>query len=115
MDIVNEHFRPESLMKPKLVNIDPESVVEKSLHRAVTTLGGTTRKWSSPNHRGVPDRLVFMPKRIYAVELKRLNGTPTKLQLREVARLRGLGVNACFVYGLEGLSQFIEYIKGESQ
>lgn len=98
-------YKPASL---KGLDDRLEKDVEKYLHRKITTLGGTTRKWSSPNHRGVPDRLVFMPSgKLHVVEVKRLSGKPTPLQLKELRALSGLGFKTAIVYGHEGVDEFI--------
>jgi hypothetical protein len=51
--------------------MDSEKQVEAYLRRRVTAAGGVARKWVSPGHNGVPDRLVFLPGgKIYPVEMK---------------------------------------------
>jgi hypothetical protein len=47
-------------------------------------------KFSSPAHRGVPDRVIIGPGRILFLELKSLGNTPTALQDREIQR-----INSC--------------------
>ena len=49
-----------------------EREIEKYLADQVKRHGGRSYKWSSPSHRGVPDRLVLFPNVILAVEVKAL-------------------------------------------
>jgi hypothetical protein len=53
-----------------------------------------TYKFSSPAHRGVPDRIILYHGRALFLELKRLGKKPTKLQERELAELRASGCAA---------------------
>jgi len=69
-----------------------EREVEQALVRAVQRVGGLAYKWVSPAHRGVPDRIVFLPQgRLMLVELKAPGKRPTQLQQRVHDRLRALG------------------------
>lgn len=89
-----------------------ENAVEQYLTREVKKIGGISRKWSSPSHRGVPDRILFFDNgQIYFVEVKRSHGKPTALQLKEVKILRKYGLAAVIVYGKEGVDLFIERVK----
>ena len=54
--------------------------------------GGIAYKFTSPNRRGLPDRLVVIPDGImFFVELKSAKGKLTPNQIREHDRLRKLG------------------------
>ena len=58
-----------------------EKLIERKLREGVKALGGLALKFSSPYHRGVPDRIVLMPGgRMYFVELKTTGKKPTLLQ-----------------------------------
>lgn len=86
-----------------------ESQVEKYLHQQIVKLGGTTRKWVSPNHTGVPDRICFLPAgRILFVEVKSSTGRTTVRQEREIQALQGMGCECHVVYGKEGVDILIE-------
>jgi Holliday junction resolvase len=75
-----------------------ERDIEKYLVTQVRKLGGKAYKWSSPSHRGVPDRLVFLPHGIVlAVELKAQGKKPTKLQHYSHEELRSLGAEVLVV------------------
>ncbi|MDN8759846.1 VRR-NUC domain-containing protein, partial [Staphylococcus aureus] len=48
-----------------------ESKIESYLVREVKKLNGLCLKWVSPGIRGVPDRIIIMPKgKTYYVEMK---------------------------------------------
>ena len=69
-----------------------ESVIEAYLVKRVREAGGEAYKFSSPNRRNVPDRLVVFPKGvIFFVEVKATGEEPTPAQYREHKRLRDKG------------------------
>ena len=78
-----------------------ESQVENKLVQGTQNKGGIAYKFVSPNHRGVPDRLVLLPlpdmlskvlkKYMYFVECKAPGKKARPDQLREHAKLRALG------------------------
>lgn len=69
-----------------------EKVIEAHLIKRVKEAGGIAYKFTSPQRRSVPDRLVLLPGgRVEFAELKATGGKPTDGQLREHARLRALG------------------------
>ena len=58
-----------------------ESVIEQYLVEQVKKLGGKAYKFSSPNNRGVPDRIVVLPTGIiFFVECKAPGKTLSPLQ-----------------------------------
>jgi hypothetical protein len=57
-----------------------ESQIEELLVKLVKKRGGYCYKWVSPSNRGVPDRIVFLNKQIWFVELKTPRGRLSKLQ-----------------------------------
>jgi len=60
-----------------------------------------TYKFSSPAHRGVPDRVILYHGRALFLELKRPGKKPTKLQERELGQLRASGCAADWADNLE--------------
>ncbi len=69
-----------------------ERDVERNLVDAVEKRGGIAYKFSSPNRRNVPDRLIILPNCApFFVECKRPGEGPSKGQAREIARLHRLG------------------------
>jgi len=68
-----------------------EKKVEAFLVKEVKKLGGVAYKFTSPNRRSVPDRLVVLPGlKPKFVELKATGEVPTPGQEREIKRLRDL-------------------------
>lgn len=69
-----------------------EKVIEAHLVKRVEEAGGIAYKFTSPQRRSVPDRLVLLPGgKMHFVETKATGGKPTPMQLREHERLRALG------------------------
>ncbi|WP_208455952.1 VRR-NUC domain-containing protein [Burkholderia vietnamiensis] len=85
-----------------------EKAVETYLVDRVRAAGGDAYKFTSPQRRSVPDRIVvFPPARIYFVELKRPGNKPTKPQLREHERLRALGCDVRVIDSREAVDTFV--------
>jgi len=72
--------------------------------------GWYQRKFSSPNHRGVPDRVFVKHGRVVFVEFKTVKGRATPLQLREIRLLRAHGVEA---YVCRTVEQGIEILSND--
>jgi len=69
-----------------------EKDVEAHLVEKVRAAGGKAYKFTSPQRRSVPDRLVLLPGgRVVFVECKRPGAHPTDAQHREHERIRALG------------------------
>jgi hypothetical protein len=86
-----------------------ESLLEKKLKELVTAHGGISRKFSSPSHRGVPDRIVFWPRgNIHFVELKTETGKLTELQKHEHKTLKTKGAKVYTLYGLKQIEDYAE-------
>lgn len=92
-----------------------ESKVETHLHSRVTEeLGGTTRKFTSPSHSGVADRLCFLPGGIlYLIEVKTSDGVESGPQERERVRMQALGFECRVAYGKTGVDHIITEMKGK--
>ncbi|MDN8068788.1 hypothetical protein [Burkholderia vietnamiensis] len=85
-----------------------EKTVETYLVDRVRAAGGDAYKFTSPQRRSVPDRIVaFPPGRLYFVELKRPGNKPTKAQLREHERLRALGCDVRVIDSREAVDTFV--------
>lgn len=75
-----------------------ERDIENYLVSRVKGLGGMAFKWSSPSHRGVPDRIIILPHGlVIAVEVKALGKRPTKLQQFNHRLLRKLGIDVVVI------------------
>jgi Holliday junction resolvase len=62
-----------------------ESEIEKHLVQACRNQGWLTYKFSSPAHRGVPDRIVIRKDNVFFVEVKTAKGKLTALQEKAIA------------------------------
>lgn len=88
-----------------------EKEIEKVLVKRTEDAGGVAYKWSSPNCRGVPDRLCFFPQgKVFAVEVKAPGKRPTRLQQYHHGRLRQLGIDVLVIDSIEGVERFINGI-----
>ncbi|WP_411336061.1 VRR-NUC domain-containing protein [Bacteroides ovatus] len=88
-----------------------EKLIEQKLRESVKKLGGLALKFSSPYHRGMPDRIVLMPEGQTAfAELKTTGKKPTELQKKAIAELRAMGFKAEVIDSQEGLDKFLEEI-----
>jgi len=66
-----------------------ESEIEKQVCDYATFKGIIVRKFTSPGHRGVPDRIFFAPRgRVFLIEFKKPGGSIRPDQIREVDLLR---------------------------
>ena len=86
-----------------------ERDVEKKLVARVKALGGMCEKFTSPNKRSVPDRIVTLPGgRIIFVECKRPGAKPTELQLRDHDIRRAFGCDVRVISTMEQVNAFPE-------
>jgi hypothetical protein len=84
-----------------------EKTVEAALVRRVKSLGGLCEKFTSPNNRSVPDRLVTLPGgRVVFVEVKAPGKKPTPLQARDHERRRALGCEVFVIDNVDGANAF---------
>jgi len=91
-----------------------ESQIEEYLVDRVKSIDGIAYKFTSPQRRNVPDRLIALMRRpMCLVELKATGQTPTKAQAREHTRLRERGMLVFVIDSLEGVDAFIDWAKGE--
>lgn len=85
-----------------------ESKIEAHLVKRVKEIGGTAYKFTSPQRRSVPDRLVLLPGgRTAFIECKATGQTPTEAQAREHSRLWALGFPVLVLDSIEGVETFI--------
>ena len=92
-----------------------ERDIEKHLVTEVKKLGGRAYKWTSPGNDGVPDRSGIVQGRppIF-VELKTDRGRLTARQNVQSGRLRDLGQDVRVLYGMDGVSRFLEEVVGDA-
>lgn len=85
-----------------------ETDVEKYLNTEVESLGGFTRKFTSPAHASVPDRICFLPSgEIWFIEVKAPKKKPTTGQWREIFRIRIIGGRAGYLSSEREVDQFL--------
>lgn len=87
-----------------------EREVEQYLIRRVKEVGGEQRKFTSPGHKDVPDRIVVLDGRVYFVELKAPGKFLRPGQVREHAKLRTVGAHVFTIDSKEGVDYFIEKV-----
>lgn len=86
-----------------------ESQVEKYLAREVAQRGGLCWKFTSPNLRGVPDRIVVMPGGdVHFVELKAPGEQPEPHQHRRHGELRQRNARVAVLDSFEAVDFWIE-------
>ena len=79
-----------------------EKNIEKALVQTVKALGGLAEKFTSPNKRSVPDRLVTLPGgRIIFVEVKAPGKKPTLKQDLDHQKRRALGCDVRVIDSME--------------
>ena len=85
-----------------------ERDVEAALVAAVKAAGGLAMKFTSPQRRSVPDRLVLMPGCAPVfVECKAPGKKPTDAQAREHARIWAAGGAVRIIDSIEGVRHFV--------
>lgn len=86
-----------------------ERDVEAALVRFAKKLGIYTRKFTSPAHRGVPDRVFIVGGRVLFMEVKRPGGVATALQKHEMELLRQAGVQVVLIDNVpDGKTRLLE-------
>lgn len=94
---------------------DPlEKDVEKRFTRKIKTAGGHSWKFASDNTRGVSDRVVIFHGRVIFVELKRVKGKMSPLQIVFQKKVLDNDGEFCCLYGNEGVDKFISYLKNQT-
>jgi len=87
-----------------------EREIEKYLYDQTIKHGGLCYKWSSPQHAGVPDRIVMLNCQIWFIELKSSTGKLSKLQEKTIDKIRLQGCNVMVINNKELVDQLIEYL-----
>lgn len=85
-----------------------ESQVEGTLVRYAAKKGVLTFKFSSPSHRGVPDRIFMCNGNVLFLEIKRPGERPTKLQEHTLRAIRQSGVAADWVDNEDDGKAFVD-------
>jgi hypothetical protein len=85
-----------------------ESRVEQALRHACEKRGVYIRKFTSPGHVGVPDRIILINGRTIFVETKSPIGDLDPWQIREHHRIRQAGGVVLVIYTLDDVENFAE-------
>lgn len=85
-----------------------ESTIEAAFVKWCKAHGYYTRKFSSPAHRGVPDRIVAKNGKVLFIEFKAPGEKPTKLQYREMDELMKQGYRAHWADNLRDACRWAE-------
>lgn len=91
-----------------------ERDVEKRVGDYAKAKGFWHRKFTSPQRRGVPDRIFARCGRVFWIEFKAAGKKPTPLQLSEIAKMRAVGLTVFVVDNVEdGKTIIDDYLKWE--
>lgn len=91
-----------------------EKEIERRMCEMVHNRGGLAYKFTSPNSRGVPDRVVITPRgEVWFVELKAASGRLSALQKWRKAELEKRGANVRVIRGWEAAKAFVEEVMGD--
>lgn len=85
-----------------------ESDLERKVVEYCRKVGVLTYKFSSPSHRGVPDRIMLYKGRILFLELKATGEKIEKLQEWELGNLTDAGFTARWVDDLDSAKMLID-------
>ena len=91
-----------------------ERLIEKYLKDCIEQYGGRCRKWRSPQNNGVLDRIVQVFGQVWFVELKKSDGTISKLQEQEIKWLTDNGFNCIVIASKKDVDDFIVRVLGEA-
>jgi len=85
-----------------------ESEIERHLTKRVKAIGGLCWKFTSPQMRGVPDRVVLLPGGItYWVELKAPGKQPDDHQCRRHTEMWQRGHRVVVIDSIEGVERLL--------
>jgi hypothetical protein len=88
-----------------------EKQIEAHLVKRCKEIGALCEKFTSPQRRSVPDRIVTNLRGIYFVELKAPGKRASEAQLRDHAKRRKAGgVSVHVIDSLKGVDAFIDAI-----
>lgn len=88
-----------------------EAEIERRVVAHCQKKGLITYKFTSPAHRGVPDRIIIGRNQVLLLELKQAGRKPTPLQLREIDRINtmsGPNLLATWAAGWEDACRVID-------
>jgi len=89
-----------------------EKDIEKRAVKAAQAAGWRSYKFSSPAHRGVPDRIFIRAGRVVFIEFKRKGGRVSKLQEREINTMREYGAEVHVCWSIEDAAAVLQQEAG---
>lgn len=88
-----------------------ERDIEAYLVKRCKEIGALCEKFTSPQRRSVPDRLITFGGRVLFVELKATGKKPTEAQVRDHGRRRAAGAEVYWIDSMEGVDRLIEPLR----
>lgn len=86
-----------------------ERDIEAYLIKRCKEIGALADKFTSPQRRSVPDRLITFGGRVLFVELKATGKKPTEAQVRDHERRRAAGAEVVWLDSVEGVDWLCMY------
>lgn len=90
-----------------------ERQIENKVCEYAKKRGWLVYKWTSPQNRGVPDRILFFEGMALAIEFKQKNKPLTALQCVAINELREHGVAAFVVDDIDEGKNIIDYFTSQ--
>lgn len=88
-----------------------ERDIEAYLVKRCKEIGALCDKFTSPQRRSVPDRLITFGGRVLFVELKATGARPTPAQVRDHDRRRAAGAEVVWLDSKEGVDALLKYVQ----
>jgi len=89
-----------------------ERDIEAYLVKRCKEIGALADKFTSPQRRSVPDRLITFGGRVLFVELKATGKKPTEAQVRDHERRRAAGAEVVWLDSREGADRVTKDLVG---
>lgn len=89
-----------------------ESKIEAYLVKRCKEVGALCDKFTSPQRRSVPDRIITMCGSVLFVELKATGKKPTEAQVRDHERRRAAGAEVVWLDSIEGVERILGTFPG---
>lgn len=90
-----------------------ESIIENKICEYATKLGFLQFKFSSPAHKGVPDRIFIKNGLVFFIEFKALGKKQTELQKSVRTKIKAQLIEVFIVDNLTEGYQLIDKLNGE--
>lgn len=92
-----------------------ERDIEAYLVKRCKEIGALCDKFTSPQRRSVPDRLITFGGRVLFVELKATGKKPTEAQVRDHERRRAAGAEVVWLDSVECAEDVIDDLLGRAK